>query len=127
MTRRLTLEQALRLARVAVGGAVQVRDLGLLDAALHRPHATMFGQDLYPDLCDKAAALLHALVRNHPLVDGNKRLGWLSAYVFCAKNGLRLDPSDDDAYDLVLEIAAGRLDEVADIAAVLRSFVPARP
>lgn len=67
----------------------------------------------------KAAALLHSLARNHPLVDGNKRLAWLATYVFCAKNGVELDPSDDDAYALVMSVAAGELSDLAEIAAVL--------
>ena len=123
MTRYLTTEQALRIARRAVGGPVEVRDLGLLDAAVHRPRASVLGQDAYPDLLTKAAALLHSLARNHPLVDGNKRLAWLATYVFCAKNGVELDPSDDAAYDLVVAVAAGGIDEVGDVAQVLGSFV----
>jgi death-on-curing protein len=122
VTRYLTTEQALRMARYAAGGAVEVRDVGLLDAAVHRPRASVLGQDAYPDLFTKAAALLHSLARNHPLVDGNKRLAWLSTYVFCAKNGVELDPSDDAAYALVVGVAAGAIDEIATIAAPLRSF-----
>lgn len=122
MTKHVTLEQALRIARYAVGGPVQVRDVGLLQAAIHRPAATVFGQDAYPDLFDKAAALLHSLARNHPLVDGNKRLAWLATYVFLAKNGVELDPGDDDAFTFVMRVAAGELDDVPEIADVLRGF-----
>jgi death on curing protein len=121
VTRYLTTEQALRIGRAAVGGPVEVRDLGLLDAAVHRPRASVLRQDAYPDMFTKAAALLHSLARNHPLVDGNKRLAWLATYVFCAKNGIELDPSDDDAYELVVGVAAGEIDEVAVIADWLRS------
>ena len=92
MTRYLTVEQALRIARVAVGGPIEVRDIGLLESAVHRPRASVLGQDAYPDLFTKAAALLHSLAGNHPLVDGNKRLAWLATYVFLAKNGVDLDP-----------------------------------
>jgi death-on-curing protein len=123
VTRHLTTEQALRIARVAVGGPIEVRDLGLLDAAVHRPRASVLGQDAYPDLLTKAAALLHSLARNHPLVDGNKRLAWLATYVFCAKNGVELDPDDDAAYDLVIAVASGSLDEIEEIARILGSFV----
>jgi death-on-curing protein len=122
VTRYLTVEQALRTARYAVGGPVEVRDIGLLEAAVHRPRASVLGQDAYPDLFTKAAALLHSLARNHPLVDGNKRLAWLATYVFCAKNGVELDPADDAAYELVVSVAAGELDDVRDIAEVLASF-----
>lgn len=125
MTRHLTTEQALRIARVAVGGPIEVRDLGLLDAAVHRPRASVLGQDAYPDLLTKAAALLHSLARNHPLIDGNKRLAWLATFVFCAKNGVQLDPDDDTAYDLVVAVAAGELDDVGEIARVLSSFAAA--
>jgi death-on-curing protein len=122
VTRYLTTEQALRIARHAVGAPVEVRDLGLLDAAVHRPRASVLGQDAYPDLLTKAAALLHSLARNHPLLDGNKRLAWLATYVFCAKNGTELDPSDEAAYDLVVGVAAGEIDDLETIAAALRSF-----
>jgi death on curing protein len=121
VTRYLTTEQALRVARHAVGGPVEVRDLGLLDAAVHRPPARVLGHDAYPDLFTKAAALLHSLARNHPLVDGNKRLAWLATYVFCAKNRVELDPTDDHAYDLVVRVAAGEIDDVDAIAGWLRS------
>jgi death-on-curing protein len=122
VTRHLTVEQALRVARVAVGGPVRVRDIGLLEAAVHRPRASVLGQDAYPDLFTKAAALLHSLARNHPLVDGNKRLAWLATYVFCVKNGIELDANDDHAYDLVTGVASGSIDDVDEIAAILASF-----
>jgi death on curing protein len=122
VTRHLTAEQALRIARHAVGGPVEVRDLGLLDAAVHRPRASVLGQDAYPDVFTKAAALLHSLVRNHPFVDGNKRLAWLATYVFCAKNGVELDPADDEAYALVMALASGELDDLEAIVAALRRW-----
>jgi death on curing protein len=123
VTRYLTVEQALRIARAAVGGPIYVRDVGLLEAAVHRPRASVLGQDAYPDLLAKAAALLHSLARNHPLVDGNKRLAWLATYVFLAKNDIVLDPDDDAAYELVVSVAAGTIDDVGEIASVLASFV----
>ena len=123
MTHYLTVEQALRIARAAVGGPIHVRDIGLLEAAVHRPRTSVLGQDAYPDLLTKAAALLHSLARNHPLVDGNKRLAWLATYVFLAKNGVVLDPDDDQAYDLVVGVAAGTIDDVTEIAAKLASFL----
>ncbi|MGH2962678.1 MAG: type II toxin-antitoxin system death-on-curing family toxin [Solirubrobacterales bacterium] len=127
MTLYLTVEQALRTARFATGGPVEVRDLGLLQAAIHRPRASVLGRDAYPHLPTKAAALLHSLVRNHPLVDGNKRLAWLATYVFCAKNGLELDPDEEDAYEFVVAIASGALDDVEEIARILGSFASSRP
>ena len=122
MTRHLTVEQALRITRAAAGGPIEVRDIGLLEAAVHRPRASVLGQDAYPDLSTKAAALLHSLARSHPLVDGNKRLAWLATYVFLAKNGIVLDPDDDAAYEFVVAVAAGELDDVTQSAAVLSSF-----
>src|SRR4051812_20315367 len=99
-----------------------MRDIGLLESAVHRPRASVLGQDAYPDLFAKAAALLHSLARNHPLVDGNKRLAWLATYVFLAKNDVVLDPDDDAAYDLVVAVAAGGIDDVGAIAAALASL-----
>ena len=122
MTRYLTVEQALRIARAAVGGPIEVRDIGLLESAVHRPRASVLGQDAYPDLLTKAAALLHSLASNHPLVDGNKGLAWLATYVFLAKNGVELDPDDDAAYALVVAVAAGEIDDVGEIATVLASW-----
>ena len=86
----------------------------------------MLGQDAYPDLFTKAGALLHSLARNHPLVDGNKRLAWLATYVFLAKNGIVLDPDEDAAYDLVVQVASGCVDDVEQIAATLATFVAER-
>jgi death on curing protein len=90
-------------------GGLQVRDFGLLDSAAHRPQATAFGDDAYPDLDTKAAVLLESIVRNHPLVDGNKRLGWVAVVVFYGINGLALRAPEDPAYDLVISVAEGRL------------------
>jgi death-on-curing protein len=127
VTHYLTVEQALRIARAAVGGPIEVRDVGLLESAVHRPRASVLGHDAYPDLLTKAAALLHSLARNHPLVDGNKRLAWLATYVFLAKNGIVLDPNDDAAYEFVVSVAAGEIDDVDAIAATLASFVSGSP
>ena len=114
-TKFLTLDDLLQIADRAVGGQALVRDVGLLDAAAARPRASAFGADAYPTLMGKAAALLESLVRNHALVDGNKRIGWLATYVFLGLNDVVLEADDDEAYDLVIAIAEGRLpaDEVA--------------
>ncbi len=118
----VTVEQALRIAELATGGPVDVRDVGLLESALQRPRASVLGRDAYPDLLTKAAALLHSLARNHALVDGNKRLAWLATYVFLAKNGIEMDPDDDGAYEVVTAVATGALEDVEEIAAGLRRF-----
>lgn len=123
MTNYLTLEQILDLAELATGAPAQVRDLGLLDSAVHRPETNLFGQDAYPDLFSKAAALLHSIALNHALVDGNKRLAWTTTDVFCRYNEAILAPTEDEAYHLVMAVAAGEIREVDDIAEVLRGFV----
>ncbi len=116
----LELEDLLKIAERAIGNVV-VRDAGLLESALVRPQATYFGTDPYPTLEDKAAALLHSQVGNHALLDGNKRLGLAAVIVFLGINGRRLTMTNDEAYDLVIAVATRELDDVADIAAVLRA------
>jgi death-on-curing protein len=104
----LTVEDLLLVADTI--GAAAVRDVGLLDAAAHRPQATAFGEEAYPTLHHKAAALLDAVVRHHALVDGNRRLGWAAAVVFYDLNGFDLDPPGvDQAVELVVAVAAGHL------------------
>lgn len=107
-TEYLSLEDLLDLVNAL--GAGPVRDLGLLDSACHRPQAGFFGQDAYPALAGKAAALMHSLACNHALADGNKRLALLATVVFLRINGHRLDLTDDEAFDLTLSVAAGQLD-----------------
>lgn len=97
------------------------RDLGLLDAAAHRPRSSAFGEDAYPSIDEKAAVLLESIVRNHPLIDGNKRLGWLAAVIFFDINGFTLDAPDDRAYDLVIGVATGEVD-YHQVAIVLNSW-----
>lgn len=104
----LTLEDLLGLVRRI--GAGPVRDVGLLDAAASRPRSSAFGDDAYPTLHLKAAALLDSIVSNHALADGNKRLGLLATAVFLDINGETLDLADEDAFDLVVAVAAGRID-----------------
>jgi death on curing protein len=98
-----------------------VRDYGLLEAALARPQAKAFGQDAYPSLDAKAAALLHSLARNHALIDGNKRLGLGAMIAFYGLNGRRLTLTNDQAYDLVMNVATGELDQAEEIAASRRA------
>ena len=116
----LTLAELLHVAERTLGGNVGVRDHGLLQSALARPQATVFGDDAYPELEEKAAALLHSLARNNALVDGNKRLALAGTIAFLGVNGRRLTLTNDEAYDLVMAIATGGLDEVAEIAARIR-------
>ena len=119
--RYLDLEALVLLADLAVGGQALIRDPGLLASAAARPMSGFGDYEAYPSLDEKVAALLHSLVRNHALVDGNKRLGWTAVVVFYDINGYALEAPDDAAYDLVIAVAEGRL-EVADIAVSLASW-----
>lgn len=122
MTDYLDLEDALSfIRRLGIGPLV---DVGLLDAGLNRPRSTVFGDDAYPSLDLKAAALLHSLAKSHPLVDGNKRLAWLSTLVFLDLNDHRTALDDDAAFALVWEVAGAHL-TVEEIAARLQ-VVPRR-
>jgi death-on-curing protein len=119
----LTTEDILLLAEMAIGKAPEVRDLGLLDSAAHRPMASAFGRDAYPDLVTKAAALLDSLVRNHPFIDGNKRSGWVATVTFCELNGLTLAPPEDAAYELVMAVARGDLTDLGELVDRLRTLI----
>ncbi|MPZ95607.1 MAG: alcohol dehydrogenase [Propionibacteriales bacterium] len=113
----LDLDDLLGLVRVL--GIGPVRDVGLLDAAAARPRSSVFGEDAYPTLALKAAALLHSIAGNHALVDGNKRLAWLATVVFLDLNSCGPDLTDDAAFDLVMRVADGSRD-VTEIAEQLR-------
>ncbi|MGW8489794.1 type II toxin-antitoxin system death-on-curing family toxin [Streptomyces sp. NPDC055886] len=120
----LTVQEVLDLAELACGGQqVAVRDLGLLSSAVHRPQSQMFGVEAYTDLFQKAAGLLQSLAVNHPLVDGNKRMAWMSTVVFLDINGTDMVEVDqDEAYELVIEVAMGSLEDVDQIAGRLRAL-----
>lgn len=120
MTTYLALEDLLSLCE-SLGG-MQVRDLGLLDAAAHRPTSVLFGAEVYPELDTKAAVLLESIVRHHPLLDGNERLGWVAVAVFYGLNDRVLDAPEDPAYDLVISVAEGRAG-YQHVARVLGSWV----
>ena len=112
----LDLDALLDLAEMLLGPDPPIRDVGLLGSAAARPQTSVGGEDAYPDLWSKAAALLDSVVNNHALVDGNKRLGWLATAVFLALNGIDVSvAANDDVYDLVMDVAGGhrRVDEVA--------------
>lgn len=107
----LDVDDLVVLAASLFGEPLPIRDLGLLGSAAARPQASAFGDDAYPDVWTKAAALLHSVVKNHPLIDGNKRLGWLACAVFLDVNGV--DPtnaSNDSVYELVMRVASEPID-----------------
>jgi len=116
----LSAEDLVELARRLLGDPPPIRDMGLLGAAAARPQASAFGEDAYPDIWTKAAALLHSVVNNHPLLDGNKRLGWLATAVFLELNDASVSTATNDAvYDLVMTVASTNV-TVDDISATLR-------
>lgn len=112
MTRYLDLEDILGYL---VDSGLMVKDAGLLDSAIHRPRASLFGQDAYPTLDLKAAALLHSVAQNQTLVDGNKRLALLCTHVFVSINGHEMGAQDAALFDLMIQMAHG-LSDVRTIA-----------
>lgn len=126
MPRYLSTKELVDLAAIAAGPSVVVRDLGLLESAAARPQANVFGSEVYETLSEKAAALLHSIVSNHPLLDGNKRLGFLAAATFLELNGVRLKAPDlieDRAYDLIIAVASGAFAEVDKLADRLSELI----
>lgn len=125
-TKYLDLDDLVDLARTLLGDPPPIRDIGLLGSAVARPQTTAFGEDAYPDLLTKAAALLQSIVNNHALVDGNKRLGWLATAVFLELNGIKASrASNDDVYELVIWIASSSPD-LDDITTRLRTLIHPR-
>lgn len=125
MTERLdylSLDDLIYLAGQLLGDPPPVRDVGLLGAAAARPQTTVSGTDAYRTLWEKAAALLQSLLKNHPLVDGNKRLGWLATAVFLEINGVGVTAiPNNDVYRFVVDVAGGR-HEVSEIAQQLKEL-----
>ncbi|HWD02611.1 MAG TPA: type II toxin-antitoxin system death-on-curing family toxin [Amycolatopsis sp.] len=126
MTDYLDLGDVQEIMAIVLGSPALIRDHGLLASALARPQSSVFGQDAYPDLFDKAAALVHSLAGNHALQDGNKRAAWNCAIVFLDINGHPLaEPLDvDKAERMILDVWRGRID-VPEISVALRGFVGA--
>jgi death on curing protein len=114
--RYLTLGEVIELHRhllEATGGAPGIRDLGALESAIAQPKVTFEGADLYPSLVEKAAALCLSLVRNHPFVDGNKRVGHAAMETFLVLNASEIEASVDDQERVMIDLASGRLDQDA--------------
>jgi death-on-curing protein len=118
----LDLDDLLMIARHAIGADVGVADYGLLESALARPRASIFGSDAYPDLHLKAAALFQSLARNHALVDGNKRLAWTACRTFLAVNSHWISAPEDDRFDFVIRVATGAEGDITAIAEQLRKW-----
>ncbi|HEY7595353.1 MAG TPA: Fic family protein [Actinophytocola sp.] len=105
----LDASDLLVLAAAVTGGDLVVRDLGLLDAAAHRPRATVLGVQAYDTLWLKASALLESIVTTRPLAEGNWRLGWVAAVTLCDMNGWWIDADEDEALELVREVGRGNV------------------
>lgn len=100
----------------------RIRDLGLLESAVARPRTSVFGEDAYPTFPDKVAALMHSIARNHALIDGNKRLAWSAARLFCLMNDLDIKMKQERAYELVVGLASGQI-ELAELSASLKKAI----
>lgn len=110
--RALTVDEVLETYQRIMqqsGGLIGVRDFGALESAVAQPYMTFGGNDLYPSLAEKAAALGFSLIQNHPFVDGNKRTGHAALATFLAINGYKIDASMDEQYEIILAVASGKL------------------
>ena len=120
----LTLDDVLAAAEAHLGDPAEVGDYGLIESAVARPQATVFGEDAYPTIHEKAAALLQSLAANHPLLDGNERTAFVAAALFYGLNGHNVPGSaEDELFDLVIAVATGGLDTVSKIAKLLSLIV----
>jgi death-on-curing protein len=97
------------------GGIQGIRDAGALESAIAQPQITFDGQDLYPTLIEKAAALGFSLINNHPFLDGNKRVGHAAMEVFLVLNGYEIDASTDEQEEIILGVAAGNISKTVFI------------
>jgi len=117
VTEYLTLDDVLAAAEAHLGRPAEIGDYGLLESAVARPQASAFGEDAYPTLHEKAAALLQSLAANHALIDGNKRTAFVATALFYELNGHRVRVSaEDELFDLMIAVATRAVETVADIA-----------
>ena len=122
MTTYLNIEDALQ---VVDRYGFHIRDVGLLASALARPATTVMGAEAYADLAMKAAALLESVARFHPLIDGNKRTAWTLMVLLLWINGYRHDFTTVEGFELVVGVAAGKI-ELRDSAAEISKYLVAR-
>lgn len=112
--KNLTKKQIITLHEMLIsesGGSPEIRDEGLLDSAINAPFQSFGGSELYPTLLEKAARLGFGLIKNHPFVDGNKRIGTHTMLVFLELNHQELEYADEELIELILGIAASKYDE----------------
>ena len=117
----LELADILKLGQEIISD-FRIRDLGLLESAVARPRTSVFGEDAYQTFPDKVAALMHSIARNHALIDGNKRLAWSAARLFCLMNDLDIKMKQERAYELVVGLASGQI-ELAELSASLKKAI----
>jgi len=113
--RYLSLQEVITLHSLLIaqsGGASGLRDEGALESAVAQPEASFGGEELYPDLASKAAALGHSLIQNHPFVDGNKRIGHAAMEVFLLLNGHEIEASVDDQEQIIIGVASGKVSRI---------------
>src|ERR1700751_4443524 len=113
--RYLSLQEIISLHSLLIaqsGGSSGLRDRGAVESAVAQPEASFGGNDLYPDLASKAAALGHSLIQNHPFVDGNKRIGHAAMEVFLLLNGHEIDAAVDDQEKLIIDVASGKISRI---------------
>ena len=111
--RYLTLLEVLELHRQIIeqsGGALGIRDLGLLESAIAQPLMTFGGEDLYSSVIEKAVAIGFSIMMNHPFVDGNKRTGHAAMEVFLILNGMEISASVDEQEQIILAVASGKIE-----------------
>lgn len=110
--RSLTIDEILETYQRIMeqsGGLPGIRDFGALESAIAQPHMTFGGNELYPNLAEKAAALGYSLIQNHPFADGNKRIGHAAMAMFLMLNGYKIDASMNEQYEIILSVASGKL------------------
>jgi death-on-curing protein len=110
--RYLTLKEILELHRRIIqqsGGLTGIREVGMLESALAQPQMTFGGEELYPTIVEKASALSFSLIKNHPFLDGNKRIGHAAMETFLVLNGHEVDAPVDEQEQVILKIASGEL------------------
>jgi death-on-curing protein len=107
MTKFLTLRDAVRITKKL---GFHVQDAGLLEGALARPQTSLFGEDAYPEFELKVAAMMNSIIKNHPMIDGNKRTAWSLSVIFMFMNGYKHDFTELEAFELVLAVATDKHD-----------------
>ena len=108
----ITIKNILRLHELSIityGGSQGIRDQGLMESAIARPYQTFGGEDLYPTVFEKAAALTESIIINHPFIDGNKRTGLLAMLVILEIGNFKITASNDDTYSFTIQISTGEI------------------